>query len=412
MDRTSVRISRLSVLLATAATTVLATVAAPATAAVAAPSGATTSTNCTPSATRLHDLGYGGEAFAFAGSTVVGQVYDGGGSSHPAIWRRGVLSVLDDATIANGTAYDVNALGEVVGTADGFSLGWVLHPSGLLTLLRNAPGADGQFVYAHGINLFGQVAGAAQDETFAARWPATGGTPTLLPPAPGDAGSFARAINDWGWVAGESDDANFVPRAAVWDPSGTVHLLAGVFAGDSSDLLDIADSGLAAGESYLSGDFGPAADQATLWSRNGVPHGLGYLPGDNLSFATSVADNGFVAGISQSWDYVNQAPVGANHGIVWPGHGPLLTVPVPGLGYDASESALHQIGWDGTAVGAAGRSGGPDSAYVWRCVFAQAFQPATSHARSSRVGSASVSLRGYPRGAARPLRAGRPGSGH
>jgi hypothetical protein len=117
------------------------------------------------------------------------------------------------------------------------------------------------------------------------------------------------------------------------------------------------------------------SDEATVWSPSGVPTGLGFLPGTNLSVAYGLSESGYAAGLTQAVSYPGFGPLRQPHGFVWPGRGPLLTLPVPGLSYARSESYYHQITDNGTVAGTAGRVGGPDLPYVWRCAFQQAYRP-------------------------------------
>jgi hypothetical protein len=71
-----------------------------------------------------------------------------------------------------------------------------------------------------------------------------------------------------------------------------------------------------------------------------VPTGLGFLPGYNQSTAFGLSGSGYVAGESGLRDYANGTYI-AVHGFVWPGHGPLLTLPVPHLPYARSGSNVH-----------------------------------------------------------------------
>src|SRR5262245_59490467 len=72
-------------------------------------SAASAATTCASAIIRLPDLGYGGGATAFNGTTVVGLVFDANGRIHPAIWRAGKLTVLHRNGIGIGVALDINA---------------------------------------------------------------------------------------------------------------------------------------------------------------------------------------------------------------------------------------------------------------------------------------------------------------
>jgi uncharacterized membrane protein len=344
--------------------------------------------SCRPGVTRLPDLGRGGEAVAFSGGTILGEVFDALGNPHPAIWRRGHLHVIRTPAIRTGVASDINARGQIVGTADNFAKAWELY-RGRITILRDVPGSHAD--YARRINDRGQIAGAADNMNRAARWDSASAAPVLLPPQAGDTFSFSKGINDRGWVAGDTDEADLTPHSAVWSPAGHIRVFAGAYGpGSPGDLFEINDAGTSAGESFLVSVGGTVlADQATIWSRRGAPAGLGFLPGLNQSMALGLSGSGYVSGESALWDYAHNIPR-AVHAFVWPGHGPLLTLPVPHLPYARSQSVVHQISDNGTVVGQAGPANGVARAYVWTCAFQQAFLPHPPAAQSSGTASPPV----------------------
>lgn len=364
------------------------------------PPASRTST-CSPTATRLPDLGYGGGAIAFAGNEVVGDVVSASGASKPAIWHDGHLHVLGGLT--PGTSLDVNVHHTVIGAAHNQSVAWVRLRTGARTDLMDAPGGGGQFsLYARRINDRGQIAGAADGEQFAARWDSAQASPTILEPAAGDAYSFSKGINFQGSVAGDTDDANFVPRAAVWSPDGVIHVYDGAYgAGTPGILYEINDDNQSVGESFaLDSSGNPIADAATRWSGSGAPTNLGFLAGDNQSTAFGLSQNGDVSGESSGVDYTTGNPTRPTHAFVWQGHGPLLALPVPGMRYRHSESAAHQIDALGTVVGSAGPVDGPDHAYIWTCAFDQAFVPTaaqTTGMQRPQVSFGALAMRGSVR---------------
>jgi len=340
--------------------------------------------SCRPAVTRLPDLGHGGEALAFSGGTVIGGVLDARGRPHPAIWRSGRLHVIRTPAIRNGSAGDINARGQIVGSADNYTKSWELF-RGRITILRDVPGSHAD--WARRINARGQIAGAADNMNRAARWDSASAAPVLLAPRPGDTFSFSKGINDRGQVAGDTDEADGTPHAAVWSPAGRIRVFSGAYGpGSPSDLFVINDAGTSAGESF---NAAVTANQATIWSRRGVPAGLGFLPGLNQSTALGLSGSGFVSGESGLFDYTNFT-FSAVHAFVWPGHGPLLTLPVPHLPYARSGSNVHQISDNGTVAGTAGPAHGVWHAYVWACAFQQAFLPPPPAARPSRTASTSA----------------------
>ena len=347
------------VLFALAASLVLAAGAATVSPAHAAAPG------CRPTTTLLPDLGFGGQAFAIQGDTVVGSVFNAAHRSLPAYWHDGELTLIPELT--RGFAGDINPRGDIVGSS-GLVAPFVFV-DGTTHLLQHDPGT----ATARRINARGQIAGTVGN--VAARWDTYTSHPTLLLPATGDSFAFAKGINDVGQVAGDSDDAGFVPRAAVWDPAGNLRLLASGFGADQpSDLFAINNQGVSTGESYLGGTFGPVADQATRWSRDGVPTLIPLLPATTASIGLELNDLGWVSGIAVDFDFATGEEHG-HHALIWLGNGPAETLPVPGLSYEDSESDAHYVTDDGTVVGSSGPAGGPDSATVWTCARTQAFVP-------------------------------------
>lgn len=320
---------------------------------------------CQPTTTLLPDLGFGGQALAIQGETVVGSVLNPAHRSLPAFWHDGELTLIPDLT--RGFAGDINPRGDIVGSSGGaapFSF-----VNGATHLLPHNPGP----ATARRINARGQIAGTVGN--VAARWESYASDPILLLPASGDSFAFAKGINDVGEVAGDTDDADFVPRSAIWDRAGQLHVLASGFGADEpSDLFAINNRGVSTGESFLGGDFGPTADQATSWSRDGVPSLIPLLPVTTASIGLELNDLGWVSGIAVDFDFATGEEHG-HHAFVWFGKGPSETLPVTGRSYADSESDAHYVTDDGTVVGSSGPVGGPDSATVWTCTQTQAYVP-------------------------------------
>jgi uncharacterized membrane protein len=336
---------------------------------------------CRPTITRLPDLGYGSEAGAIQGDTIVGWVDDSSGTQLPAVWQDGQLHTLSG--LSAGAAGDVNARGEIVGDAGNFTEAFAVVDGTIHALAPN----DGGFIYARRVNDRGQIAGVAFDGLYAARWDSYTSAPVALMPAPGDSFSFAKGINDQGVVAGDSDDSSGVPYAAIWTPRGVVHKLEpGFGSGQPGDLFAISNRGEAVGESFETDAAGNIlADQATAWSDRGHPILIPLLPATNQSTALNVSDLGWVVGGAAQIDYSTGA-FGPTHALLWFGHGPSMTLPVPGLSYNASESLVHGVQDDGTVVGSAGSADGNAVATVWTCAQRQAFVPdaTASTARAAR----------------------------
>jgi len=331
--------------------------------------GAAQAASC-GTATFLPDLGHGSGAISFHGSNVVGYVVDSLGNDQPAVWRNGHLQTITEPAMDSGQAVDINSHGDIVGTTDTWS--WVLTASGHFIVLKDSDG-DTQGTYARRINDRGQISGTADNWNSAAIWDTPYTTPRLLAPPPGNQYGYAPGLNDLGTSAGSSSAPSGAPQANLWDPTGHVHGLdSGFGPGQPADLFQINDRGQSAGESYLNGTNGPAADEATVWFPSGVAHLLGYLPGDNQSTVFGLSNRGYASGVSLGWDYTQQTQTSSGyHAFVWPGRGPMLALQVPGSSYSHSESNAKQIDDDGTAVGWGGPIGGTDRAIVWQCAFSQ-----------------------------------------
>ena len=343
-------------------------------AATAAPTARNSAAGCMPAAIRLPDLGYGGFAGALTANTSVGWVSDSVRAPQPAMWRRGRLTLLHPPGGTQGRALDINARGDILGASNAGEFAWVRTADGGYHVLPNP--APGSVVYARRINVFGQVAGSVDDFAHAVRWPALDAAPTILPQRPTDLGATGRGLNAWGQVVGDVDDAVHT-YPARWDPDSTLHVLSGVFGPDTQGTVYANnDAGQAAGENYLLDDAGTVlGDVAVRYSWTGGPTRLGTLPGDNGSTGYGISPLlGFVAGASYTQDPTSYQTL-REHAVVWRGRGPLLTLPVPGLSYQQSQSEAHGITDYGTAVGWAGRFGDVLHPFQWNCVFTQGFVP-------------------------------------
>jgi uncharacterized membrane protein len=354
-----VPVSRITCLFVAFAAAALAIAAAPVSPAPAA------SLNCPATITLLPDLGYGSQALAIRGDTVVGSVVAASGRTLPAYWRDGQLVLITG--VDRGYAGDINPAGVIVGNS-GFSNSFVVV-DGTTHLLPHPPG----FAYARRINALGQMAGAVG--AYAARWDAYTSQPVSLLPAIGDPFSFAKGINNRGQVAGDTDQANGAPRAAIWDLEGNIRVLASGFGADEpSELFAINNRGVSTGESYVGGDFGPTADQATRWSSDGVPTLIPLLPETTGSVGLQLNDLGWVGGVAVEFDWTTFEETG-HHAFIWFGDGPAMTLPVPGRSYADSQSDAHYVTDSGVVVGGSGPAGGPNTATIWTCVREQAYLP-------------------------------------
>lgn len=166
-------------------------------------------------------------------------------------------------------------------------------------------------------------------------------TVTVLPSL-GSYGSWARAMNNRGEVAGTSGVAEFTPHPVFWDRDGSItDLLAGspatgvanaindqgevaftndsgigvwkdgvpMYLGITGEPLDINKSGAVVGYFYPSGRIA-VGPQRGFYYKDGVVHDIGSL-GNNLTSANGVNDRGVVVGYSVK-------PMSSEwHAVVW-----------------------------------------------------------------------------------------------
>lgn len=86
-------------------------------------------------------------------------------------------------------------------------------------------------------------------------------------------------------------------RGAFWASSGEFHMIGDLpGSAEYSVLADVSDNGIAVGASaYADGPFGPI-NQAIRWTEQGGLEPLGFLPGDDISFAVDISADGSVIG--------------------------------------------------------------------------------------------------------------------
>ncbi len=149
----------------------------------------------------------------------------------PVIWENGKIHELPTFPgDADGLAFGINDNGQVVGASgrcaafdpigntDLLAVHALLWQNGTVTDLGNLGGEIGNS--AAGINSKGQVVGSSDlrgDQTFHAfLWTQATGIQDLGA-FPGDVNSVALGINERGEVVGISLDANFTPRAVLWE---------------------------------------------------------------------------------------------------------------------------------------------------------------------------------------------------
>jgi probable HAF family extracellular repeat protein len=174
----------------------------------------------------------------------------------PVIWENGEVLELPTSTgDLEGMAYAINDSGQVVGasgTCAPFSIftGLYMQPlhallweTGTVTDLGSLGGTgQGNGIIPHGINNQGQVVGYSDlkgNANFHSFLWARGTGMQDLGTLTGDVNSLATAINDAGGVVGVSLDANFNPRAFLWQ-NGTMTDLNTLIPANSPLLLMLA----------------------------------------------------------------------------------------------------------------------------------------------------------------------------
>jgi probable HAF family extracellular repeat protein len=145
--------------------------------------------------------------------------------------------------------------------------------------------------WVHDINASGQVVGSADNHPFL--W--AGGVLTDLAPGEGNAGSAA-AINEAGQIVGALSRGRGPSRAFLWT-NGTIRDL-GTLAGEESGATDVNASGQVVGRSSV--DPLTSSSRAFLWI-DGQMRNLGTL-GGSWSVATAINDAGVVVGSSRTPD--------------------------------------------------------------------------------------------------------------
>lgn len=235
---------------------------------------------------------------------------------HAFVWRNGVMT--DLGTLMTGgesTAYDINNQGEIVGTADVVSgFGSVEHAfrwrNGVMSDLGTL---GGNFSKALAINNNGWIVGQSKTASGDYRgfiW--HNNAFTILQPIAGGIDTEGRGINDLNVVTGYAYPTGGNAHLAIWDGTGNATDL-GLLNNAYSPGNDINDGGSIVGQNnvpskafaYANGNFGY----------------LGQLPYDTYSNGYAINNNGLAAGNSY-------------HG----GHG-------LGPGDDYTRAAIWENGW-------------------------------------------------------------------
>jgi probable HAF family extracellular repeat protein len=183
-----------------------------------------------------------GEVVGFAETNKIDAACPGISEFKPVVWASGKIQELPTFPgDSDGGAFGINDNGQVVGSSGPCTPGFnpqsqvyfvpvhaLLWQNGAATDLGNL-GGDGEFAGNHAcaINNRGQVVGHSDltDDATAHAFLWTRETRMSdLGTIPGDFASFALGINDRGEVVGASVDANFNPRAFLWDNGAMVDL--------------------------------------------------------------------------------------------------------------------------------------------------------------------------------------------
>jgi uncharacterized membrane protein len=198
-----------------------------------------------------------------------------------------------------GFAYDINEAGAVVGQVDTTSgpRPALWQPDGTLVELGMPDWRPYSYARAHAINDAGTVIGAAsltaRDENGVWRtyndpflWTAEGGFRKLAHLGDNPAQTVPIAINNHGYVAGQSLSGN-APHMVLWHRDGTVEDL-GVLPGMSSSHANAINDGTVVGAS---------GDDAVVWTRE---DGLRRLPDYGFDGeAIKVTADGWILGSAQ-----------------------------------------------------------------------------------------------------------------
>jgi hypothetical protein len=249
--------------------------------------------------------------------------------------------------LASADALAINDSGVIAGASSGSFTGqravrW--DPGNLTPVLLGSDVGVTSSNSAH-INSAGTIVGEWQrtDDkgnglgTRAVRWDSSGAATelqSLWSDQNGSAQNSPRAINDAGVVVGGTtkfvSGANKGDRAVRWDASGSAATELGSLGTNSSGLAqcvadDINNSGIAVGTATRTNASDALVETAVMWGPDGVAVDLNSFvdpsSGWMLSEATSISDNGWIAG----WgDFYPDGPGGASYE-----RGFLLHIPEP-----------------------------------------------------------------------------------
>jgi probable HAF family extracellular repeat protein len=189
--------------------------------------------------------------------------------------------------------------------------------NGVMTALPTLGGNNG---VAAAVNNQGQVVGWAENTVHdptcvapqvlqfeAVIWGPNAGQMQQLPPVSGDPDTAATAINDNGQTVGISGTcdnavgAYSAKHAVLWE-NGTVMDIGSLGGVGWNTPIAINNRGQVVGFSDLPGDVSDGVltpnFHAFLWTKEGGMRDLGTLPGDSISEATGINDEGQIVGVS------------------------------------------------------------------------------------------------------------------
>ncbi|MGN6565150.1 MAG: hypothetical protein ACTHMU_21030 [Thermomicrobiales bacterium] len=233
---------------------------------------------------------------------------------HAFMWADGVMTDLDalrpEAPVRFGSyPHAINLAGQIVGTFARF--GGFRYHDGVFQWLGSLGGRGNQ---AHGLNNAGQAVGLAFTAAHEGRAFLHDGTTmhdlgTIPLGPPATRTSFARDVNEHGWVVGDAGGrpgSRFVRHAFLHD--GTVMHDLGTFHTRETYAMRINNRGQVVG--YAEGGGGAVtASRAWLWQEGAMHDLTDCLPADAgwvLHYATDINDGGEIVG----W--------GSWQGEVWP----------------------------------------------------------------------------------------------
>ena len=343
-----------------------------------------------PGPARVLDLGDPlGGGFSFADAVdgqgdIAGTANLPDGSGRAVLWSHGQVRNLGvvapyDESFAHGVADDGTVVGELDRNEQ--DVAPFVYRHGRMRIL---PGLGGDFGYASKINSRGVITGTASDAAanpHAVLWTDYGAHVTDLGIAPGDDSSFGTGVSRDAVVAGDTDSGSD-ERPALF-ARGRVLVLR-PSSGDHGAAESVNKRGRVVGLS-----FAPDGIQhAQVWDSHSRPAtDLGTLPGGTLATLLSVDEYGRAGGGGNTGADSDQV-----HAIIWPGHGPLLTLrPLSGRTAD-DFSVVRELGAHGEAVGASQDADGHTHATVWIRAFDQTVVPAPAIPSSSPTSSARTAI--------------------